>query len=260
VATALALVGHKVIITSRSAESGELAATAIRRDTGSDAVESMVVDLSNPSSVGALAGAVESRFDQLHVLSANAGIVSFDRSPAGYGCGLTTATNFVGHVHLISRLSGLLARSAPARVALVSGNGAIMRRLKIDLDHVFEPGHVGAVREALDAALLKTMFAFEFNRRFADSGVSAFSYHPGGVRSNLGGNFPWPLRTFAAAGNILLSRRSPTGEYVATAPELDGNPGGFYERSHAVALELRHSEDDQRRLWEMTEGLIRRVS
>lgn len=259
IAASLARRGDCVVITSRSLDSAQKAADALVIEAGAadGDVVAMQLDLADLGSIDRFAAELTRRFDRLHLLSLNAAAPPVATGPTSSGCSIVTAVNYLGHFHLSGLLVDILRASAPARVLTVIGNAAAIRGLRVDIDTLCSGERLGPLRETLRAALLKTMFTLELARRLAGTGVTANAFHPGLVKSGLGRGLPFPLSTTAGLANLVMSSHCPTGEYLASSPDVAGETGGFYERSRRVDFELKHHPpSDLARLWERTEQII----
>jgi NAD(P)-dependent dehydrogenase (short-subunit alcohol dehydrogenase family) len=84
------------------------------------------------------------------------------------------------------------------------------------------------IKATARAAIARVLFTFELARRLDGTGVTANTFHPGLVRSGLPSRLPWALRIPAAAAMFFLPRKSATGIYLATSPEVEGISGRFF--------------------------------
>jgi NAD(P)-dependent dehydrogenase (short-subunit alcohol dehydrogenase family) len=107
-----------VIITGRSQERAQAAATALAERTGRDVFEAVALDLGDADSTQAAAAALAGR--TLHALVLNAGIVSgSERKFTSDGIELTFASSVIGHHRLTAALlaAGTLAPDAHIVIA-----------------------------------------------------------------------------------------------------------------------------------------------
>lgn len=117
----LAREGRHVIIASRDRDTSAQAVQRIARETGSDAVEELGLDLGSLTAVRQFAKELRARGAPLHALVCNAGIqVSSDRVLSADQHELTFAVNHLGHFLLTHLLLDLLVESAPSRIVVVS--------------------------------------------------------------------------------------------------------------------------------------------
>lgn len=96
IATGLAAKGAKVVILSRTAESGRQGVAHIAAATGNDRAEFLVADLSLLASIRSASDEFKRRFDNLHVLVHAAGALYFDQQFTAEGNEMTLAVNYLG--------------------------------------------------------------------------------------------------------------------------------------------------------------------
>jgi len=136
-AVQIAQQGHQVVMACRSRERGEAALQDVRRESGSDLVELMVLDMSSQASIRAFAAAFLAQYAVCDVLIHNA--AAFDirqkaRKVTDEGIESIWATNHVGPVLLTNLLLEALQRSEQGRVITISSKGlAVYPFLKVDL-------------------------------------------------------------------------------------------------------------------------------
>ncbi len=257
-ATGLARLGATVVIVSHDRLRSERAAEDIRRASGNRSVEAICADLSVQVSVRELASELQRRYGALHVLSQNAAVLPWKRELTADGFEKIFAVNYLSHFTLTTLLMEVLKKSAPSRVLTVSGNPSQVALGSIHFDDLQMERRFSPVRASLQAALAKAAFTFELTRRLEGTGVSAFTFSPGLVKSNLPRQLPWFLRLPISAAELFLRAECPTSVYLASAPELDRAPGGFYVGRRAVRFTSRNYDDAvAMRLWGESERLTR---
>ncbi len=117
----LAREGWHVVIASRNRDASAEAVRRIARQSGTDAVSELGLDLGSTASVRGLVGEIERRDVPLRALVCNAGLQvssGLRRSPDGFE--LTFAVNHLGHFLLTNLLLARLLANAPARIVIVS--------------------------------------------------------------------------------------------------------------------------------------------
>jgi NAD(P)-dependent dehydrogenase (short-subunit alcohol dehydrogenase family) len=122
-ARALAAHGAEVILTARDVAKGESVAEAIRRSTGNGRVSVEAVELASLASVRGFADRVLARYDRLHVLVNNAGVMACPFGKTADGFEQQFGTNHLGHFLLAGLLLPALRRGTPARIVSVSSRG-----------------------------------------------------------------------------------------------------------------------------------------
>ena len=252
-ATGLAKRGGRVFVACRSAEKGRAAAAGISAETGSDAVASLPLDLSDLASVRRCADEFLARGEPWHVLINNAG-VGGARGLTKDGFELTFGINHLGHFALTAALLDRLAASAPARVVTVSSD-AHYQAAGIDFEAVRRPttSRTG-LREYAVSKLGNVLFSQELARRTAGRGITTYALHPGVVASDIWRRVPWPIRPLMKLRMLSTAQGAATSLYCATAPELAGVSGRFYDDCRERAASAVATPELARALWEHSEA------
>jgi NAD(P)-dependent dehydrogenase (short-subunit alcohol dehydrogenase family) len=193
--------------------------------------------------------------EPLHVLVNNAG-VGGARGLTADGFERTFGINHLGHFALTTALLDHLAASGPARVVTVSSE-AHHQVTEVDFEALRQPtrSRIG-LREYAVSKLCNVLFTQELARRADGRGVTAYALHPGVVASDIWRRVPWPLRPLMKRRMLSTEQGARTSIYCATAPELAGTSGRYYdncqerEPSPAATEELGHL------LWKHSEAWI----
>lgn len=223
-------------------------------------IETFQADFSSLAEVRRLAAEVRSRFDSLGVLVNNAGVWHKNRTLSQDGYEDTFAVNHLAHFLLTRELESLLAAGAPSRVVNVSSSmHARPRSLNWD-DLMFEKGWRGFWVYG-HSKLANMLFSNELARRWKDRGITSNALNPGNVRSRITRNnaFLNALHRSPIARMLIMSEAegARTSIYVATAPELEGVTGRYFDRGkEAKPSRAATDEEAAGRLWNVSEQLV----
>jgi NAD(P)-dependent dehydrogenase (short-subunit alcohol dehydrogenase family) len=253
-ASRLAERGAQVFFGCRDGAKGE-AIVAPMRAAGAK-VEVLVLDLADLASVRQAAASFVARGLPLHGLINNAGLAG-TRALTRDGFELTFGVNHLGHFLLTRLLEGRLREGAPARVVNVSSQ-AHRQASGIDFAALREPARSRtALREYAVSKLANVLFTRELARRWAGSGVTAYALHPGVVATGIWRRLPGPLRWLVTRFMITPEEGARTTLFCATAPELGGVSGRYYNRERE-ATPSRVAQDDAlaARLWDESEKMV----
>jgi NAD(P)-dependent dehydrogenase (short-subunit alcohol dehydrogenase family) len=183
----LAEQGAHVIGACRRVEAGKEAFADLEDIRGS--VEVMKLDLASLASVRRFAEAFLAKYDRLDGLVNNAGVMYPPKGKTEDGFETQFGINYLGHFLLTELLLDTLKASAPARIICVSSVAhAGMRGVygEIDFDDLnFDKREYDAYQAYANSKLAIVLHALDLARRLEGTGVSAFSVHPGWIRSNL---------------------------------------------------------------------------
>jgi NAD(P)-dependent dehydrogenase (short-subunit alcohol dehydrogenase family) len=220
-------------------------------------VELVICDLASQRQVRELAATVLDRCDRLDVLVNNAGLVLGTRTLTEDGIETTFAVNHLAPFLLTNLLLERLQAGAPSRIVTVASDAH--RGAKIDFDDVGGAGAYSAWRAYSQSKLANILFTRELARRIRGSGVTANCLHPGVVRTGFGRRGPVSVRIgMRIIGFLLLSPKkgADTALWLATAPEVEGASGGYYEKRRLTkASRAARDPEAAKRLWRLSEEL-----
>lgn len=256
-AAGLASRGGRVHLACRSEAKGRAAAARITSETGNDAVGFLRLDLADLASVRSCAEAFLALGQPLHVLVNNAG-VGGRRGLTRDGFELAFGVNHLGHFALTAALLERLAASAPARVVTVASD-AHYQATRVDFEALRRPTRsLTGLREYAVSKLCNVLFTQELARRLdRDSGVTAAALHPGVVASDIWRRVPWPARVLMTRRMITPEQGAGTSLYCATAPEVAGTTGRYYDDCRERPPSPAATRELGRLLWEHSEAWIK---
>jgi NAD(P)-dependent dehydrogenase (short-subunit alcohol dehydrogenase family) len=270
-ARALASAGAHVVLAARNAEALSDTAGWIAAEVPGARTSTVLLDLTDLSSVRAAARAIGDITAVIHVLMNNAGVMftPFGRTRDGFE--IQIGTNHFGHFELTRLLTGQLIAAQGARLVILSSGGHIMG----DVDFADPNWERRDYDKFVAYGASKTaniLHATEADRRLRDAGVRAFAVHPGTVATSLARYMSREdfsqLRKLVVASSagrgesgdghldfVMPEQGAATQVWGAVSPELDGR-GGLYLQDCAVSDEVApHARDEQRAVefWALSE-------
>jgi NAD(P)-dependent dehydrogenase (short-subunit alcohol dehydrogenase family) len=253
-ARGLARMGATVAIVARSRERGEAAMEDIRRSVPGADLHLLMADLSRQADVRRLAAEVLARFPAVHVLVNDAATHSWRRRESADGVEMQLAVNHLAPYLLTRLLMDRLVASAPARVVTVSS--AAHERGKVRWDDLQARGLYRGFQRYCDTKLMNLLFTRELARRLEGTGVSANAVHPGAVATDLLLNGLPLLRLFRKRLKT-PEQGARTPLFVASSPSLEGVTGRYFrDEREATAAPQALSDDDARRLWDVSAQMV----
>ncbi len=192
--------GSGFATTKQLAEQGAHVVGACRRiDAGKEAyadlgtirgsVEILELDLASLASIRRFAEAFLAKQNRLDGLVNNAGVMHTPEGKTEDGFEIQFGINYLGHFLLSELLLDTLKASAPSRIVNVSSvahAGMLGVYGEIDFgDLNFDKRKYNAYQAYANSKLANVLHALDLARRLEGTGVSAFSVHPGWIRSNL---------------------------------------------------------------------------
>jgi dehydrogenase/reductase SDR family protein 13 len=224
----------RLILAGRSPERMAPVLEQIRRQHPAASASFLEVDLADFASVRRAAEQVLATNGDIDVLVNNAGIAAIDGlSAAGYH--LTYATNHLGPFLFTALLLPKLTSAGQARIVNVS-SAAHYHARPFDWRYLAPnpPSSKGRLLDYANSKLMNVLHAKELARRLSGTGVTTYAVHPGGVASNiwrtLPGPFEWLIKLF-----LISNEEGAKGPLAcATAPELAGVTGRYYDKEREV--------------------------
>lgn len=250
----------------RSLERGARAFDDVCRESQSDKVELMQLDLSSGESIRCFAQEFQSRHRQLHVLIHNA--ANFDQTLkkaelTADGMERIFATNHVGIFHLTCRLLDLLKASAPSRIITVASKGLIFHPfLDIEFDNLNGERMFGWQHAYYHSKLAQVMFTYDLAERLKGTGVTVNCVRVTNVAipdERLTHLPKWLLNVYKLKrkGSITPERMAETYVFLAASPAVEKVTGGYWDENNHQVKSNRNSYNrlTWKRLWQESERL-----
>jgi NAD(P)-dependent dehydrogenase (short-subunit alcohol dehydrogenase family) len=250
--------GARLVLVARDRARGEATLERLRARGPGVSHRAHYADLSrigDTRRVAAEIAAVEPRVD---VLINNAGAMFATRQVTPDGLELTFALNHMSYFLLTDGLRERLRAAAPARV--VNTASGAHRRARLDLDDLQSARDYRGLMVYGRTKLCNILYTRELARRWAGTGVTANSLHPGFVATRFGdasgGLFSYVVRASKKVFALSPEKGAETLVFLASSPEVATISGGYFYRCH-LATPTRAAQDDAaaRRLWAETERL-----
>ena len=254
-ASSLAKSGWRVLIAARNPQRAEAAISQIRRETGSELVGSVSMDLASFDSVREGAAAALEQAPSLDVLINNAGLTNTERQLTVDGNEMMMQTNHFSHALLTSLLLPRLLMSDDARVVNVSSR-TYEQAGDFPIDDLRFEQRWGAFWPYTVTKLANILFTSELHRRTQAMGLAAFAVHPGVVNTNFQQNMPLPLRVALKVARPLIKTPERGAEPVvalASNASRRSDAGAYFDLHKRVEPQA-HATDRAiaERLWEAT--------
>jgi len=253
-ARALAAKGAIVYLGCRDQKRGKEAEEAIRKETGSNEIHFLELDLGSLDSVRKAASTYIEKKIPLHILINNAGVMATPYRKTTDGFEYQIGINHFGHFLLTTLLLDLIKASAPAKVVVVSSQAHLHG--KLNFDDIHSEKNYSSWGAYGQSKLANILFASELNRRLEGTNVTANSLHPGVIKTELVRDTTLG-QIFTVVGGLFLKsipQGAATTVYVAT--KVEG--GGRYYADCDVLQPSIAAQDVEaaKKLWELSEKLV----
>jgi len=253
----LAKMNATIVMMCRSKERGEEAQKEIIELTGNKKVDLLLCDLSSQESIRKFVSEFKSKYQKLHVLINNAGIMLSKRVISVDGFEMNFAVNYLASFLLTNLLLDVLKKSAPSRIINVSS--AAHRMAKMDFDDLQSEKRKYRLFKIYGTSKLALMlFSYELNRRLEGTSVTVNTLHPGVVNTNLGQDQSSFSRGFAKLFFKKPEKGAETSIYLASSQEVEGITGKYFaKKQQKQSSEESYNEDYAKRLWELSTEMTR---
>lgn len=264
----LAPLGPHLLIVARDKKRGAELVDELKKSSGNPNIELFIADLSIQADVRRLAAEVMAKHKQLHLLLNNAGALFTTRQLTPDGYETTFALNHLGYFLLTDLLLDLLKRTASesgeARIVNVASNAHVRVKNGLDFDDLMSERSYSTFDVYSRSKFANILFTYELARRIQASGVRGLTVnclHPGFVASGFGHNNGLLMSlAMKLASPFALSPEegARTMIYLCKSPEVSGVTGKYFVKSReARSNRASYDEAAARRLWEMSEQLVR---
>lgn len=218
----LARQGAVVAVVGRNRERTE----AVAAEVGGRA---FISDFGRLSEVRALAAELLAAYPTIDVLANNAGGLVSRRTPTVDGHESTFQSNHLAPFLLTNLLLPRLVASR-GRIISTASSANLMGRVRLDDLEWSKRPWLGGWRAYGTSKVETILFIRELARRTAGTGVTAFSFHPGLVRTSFGSDSPiMRLVSLSSGGNYGISVEAGAVPLIQLASVTDaGAPSGTY--------------------------------
>ena len=238
-AKALAEEQYQLILLVRSQQKADETKAAILKHTPNAQLDFYLVDLTALGSVKKAAEAIKAKYTSLDRLINNAGYSPVGISFTADGYEKSFVANHLGHFVLTMNLLDLLKKSPESRVINLSSAahsfGKVNRLFQKNNTKLSDMGAYG------DGKLANVLFTKGLAKYEKDSSITAYSVHPGVVKSNFGSDMNGLLKIgFALARPFMISveKGAETSIYLATTDlqNLRFRNGYYFAKSKPASI------------------------
>ena len=251
-ALGLAKMSATVVMLCRNKESGEVAQKLIISETGNKKVDLLLCDLSSQDQIRNFVSEFKQKYQNLHVLINNAGVMASKRKLSVDGFEMNFAVNHLAPFLLTNLLLDVLKKSAPSRIINVSSGAHKMAKIDFD-DLQCENKKHRLMRVYGVSKLALMLFSYELSRKLDGTGVTINTVHPGVANTNLGRDMSKIGRGFGKLFFKSPEKGAETSLYLASSPEVEGITGKYYiKKQQKESSKESYNEDNAKRLWEIS--------
>ena len=254
--------GANVALVCRNEHRGSQAVADLTAATGNQNISLYLANFSSLKDVSSMADRLLLDMPRIDVLCNNAGGANGSRVVTDEGFETTFVSNHLSGFLLTKKLLPAILAAAGeghARIVFTSSYGHFNSAL--DFDDLGLSSNYSTLRAYGRSKLMNLLTARELQSRLGDSDIAVSSFHPGAVRTpiwNKGGMLARMLGLLMYPFMVNLEQGADTLIWLASSDEQAcRNTGGeyFYKRERAKIAKFA-TEEDARRLWQISEELV----
>jgi NAD(P)-dependent dehydrogenase (short-subunit alcohol dehydrogenase family) len=250
-AEGLAGMGARLVLVARDKARGQATLARLRERAPGISHSIHYADLSRLVEMKRVAAEIAAAESRIDVLINNAGALFTSRQVTEDGLERTFAINHMAYVVLTHGLRERLIASAPARV--VNTASAAHNRAQLDFNDLQSAHGYRGFKVYGRSKLCNILYTRELARRWAGTGVTANSLHPGFVATRFGDQSGGLLSYIVGMAKMFAispEKGADTIVYLASSPEVDHVSGGyFYQCRPATPSKEAQGDAAARRLW-----------
>ena len=250
---ALAAMSAEVIFSGRNAAGAEEVIAAARAKNTDAKVSFLPVDFASLKSVADFATAVRNKTSKIDVLINNAGAspAKFERSADGIE--MTLAVNHLAPFLLTHLLLPAIADGG--RIVNVASKMHSWRSFNF-ADPQLTKKWSGTTAYS-QSKLANVMFTYQLAEKLAPRKITVNCLHPGVIATEITRDMPSVVQFIARLISKSPEKGAETSVYLATAAEVAGVTGKYFDNKKAVASSAESQDPTkQQQLWKLTEGLL----
>ncbi|KAF7700016.1 dehydrogenase/reductase SDR family member 13b.1 [Silurus meridionalis] len=256
----LARRGARVILACRSKVRAAGALAIIKRESRSNNVAFMELNLASQKSVRSFAETFLKTEKRLDILINNAGV--YMQGTTEEGLGLMFGVNHIGHFLLTNLLLDRLKECGPSRVVTVSSVCHDYGKLDFNLlsaHKEFGKGNsfMDVFRIYSNSKLCNVLFTHELAKRLQGTQVTCYSLHPGAINSELARSYPVLKQVLKVIGALFfkdVESGAQTTLYCALQEGIEGLSGQYFSNCGLKNVRAMAKDDAvAKKLWEVSE-------
>lgn len=254
---ALAALGAFIVMVCRDEEKAAAARNSIAAETGNQGIDIVICDFSVQSDIRKAASEILEKYDQIDVLINNHGFIAAEREETVDGYEKTLAVNHLGFFLFTALLMDAIHKAGSARIINVSSEAH--RRGSFDPENIQLENGFSPMKAYANSKLFNIMFTKELALRLKDTQVTANCLHPGVVATNFASSGSLVMRVLFGIGKLFMKtpeQGARTSIWLATSRETEGGNGAYFRnRKAATPSSAARNEQDQKKLWQISEEL-----
>lgn len=251
----------KVVVVCRNKNKAEDTVQEIKSLSKNNDVEYLLCDFSSQKQIKKAAEEFKSKYDKLDILLNNAGLIKGEKTLTEDRIEETFAVNHMGYFLFTNLLLDIIKSTDKSRIVNVSSEAHRMAFTPNFDDINFEKNKYSSFPAYAQSKLNNILFTYELSKRLEGTTVTTNCLHPGTIASNFGQS-GHPIFAFLARLSKpflkTVEQGSQTNIYLALSKDVENVTGKYFKNKKiANSTPVTHNKEYQKRLWEISENLIR---
>jgi len=225
-------------------------------------VEGVICDLNSLASIKQFAQKFIQENKPLNILILNAGILNSSFAQTVDGMEQVMGVNHIGHAYLTQLLMPILVANAPSRIVVVSSKAHVGPPLDYEaFDRMSSETKNaqkgwGTLSSYQQSKLANLLYARALASRYKDKRVTAYSLHPGVIKTNLASKIPLFGFLMTIMKDKSIAEGAATTVYCALKPGLENETGRYFDNSTVTDVADKWDDVEVNRFWNWTERVI----
>jgi len=231
----------------------------LKEKTSNGSIQGYICDLNSFQSIKEFADKFEQDRCQVNILILNAGITNFNYVKTIDELEQTIGVNHIGQAYLTKLLLPNLIANCPSRIVVVSSDLHAGPPLNYPMLDQWNSGmkngwHIA--RSYQQSKLANVLFARALASRFQSQQITAYSLHPGVIKTNLGSGIPLLGLAKSFLKTKTMSEGVATSIFCAIKTDLENETGKYFADSTVQNDADKWTEQDLEQFWNWTEKII----
>ena len=258
IAKGLASMKFELILIGRDARKGEVAVENLSKLANHRDITYYNIDLCSQKHIRGTGEEIRKNHPKIDVLINNAGVWTSRRELTDEKIEKQFAVNHLAYFLMTHLLYPNITKSSDGRIINIGSDSHKYGKINFD-DLNLERSYHG-LKAYGQSKLANLLFTYELHRIKKHDHVSVYCVQPGLVKTDIGvkhtnsfHGLMWKLRRM---GGMSPEEAAETAIYLATAPEVAGNSGLYWDKCRPKPSSSRSKDPyDAARLWKISEQL-----
>jgi len=255
----LAKSGYETIILVRDSEKSRYAYEEIKKESGSELVRLIYVDLASLNSIKKSVDELERKIAKIDLLINNAGVFKRKEVKSPDGFEMTLAVNYLAPFYLTKLLLPLVEKAESSRIINLSSE--LYKNGKVYLNSQFSNEKFDGNKAYADSKLLVIYFTKSLAKRLSAKNVTVNALHPGVIGTDVFREYPKWFRKLLNFFIATPEKGSQPSIYLATSDEVKGLTGKyFYKTKVKETNPIANDEELAEKIWNKTEEIVNGIA